>query len=127
MLQVESFIGTTLVDGVLTTVITNRSGTETQLVYHELLAWYMPITLHDMKILLNQHITEMDGKAELYFLGIVQKLLYAPAQDRKRPTELEMVVRVPAKSEVTINIHFDKCLLRITEYPFDPDRGFDIR
>ena len=64
--------------------------------YHELLAWYMPITLHDMKILLNKNTVDMDSKSGFYFLGIIQKLLYAPAQDRKRPTELEMVVRVPA-------------------------------
>jgi GPI-anchor transamidase subunit T len=66
-------------------------------------------------------------KQSVSFLGIVQHLFYAPAQDHKRPTELEMVLRVPAKSEVTIDIHFEKCLLRVTEYPFDPNRGFDIK
>ena len=95
--------------------------------YHELLAWYMPITLHDMEVLLNHNTVDTDSKTVSSFLGIVQKLLYAPAQDRKRPAELEMVIRVPAMSEVAINIHFDKCLLRVTEYPFDPNRGFDIR
>lgn len=49
-------------DGVLSTVITNRSEVETRLVYHELLAWYMPITLHDMQILLNQSSVAVDSK-----------------------------------------------------------------
>lgn len=55
-------------DGVLSTLIKNRSGTEIRLVYHELLAWYMPITLHDMKVLLNRNIIDTDSKTRFSFL-----------------------------------------------------------
>lgn len=35
-------------------------------------------------------------------------------------------MRIPASAELQVVFNFEKCLLRVNEYPFDPNRGFDI-
>lgn len=120
--------GNTLANGELVTKIVNKTGAEVRVAYHELLSWYMPITLHDLRVYLNgQLLAKHDGKPVcLVFSAIIERLLYTPAIDRKRPAEVEFLLRIPANAELRIVFNFEKCLLRVNEYPFDPNRGFDI-
>lgn len=52
---------------------------------------------------------------------------YQPAQDRKRPHLLEMLIQLPANSVTKINIQFERALLKWTEYTPDPNHGFYVR
>lgn len=55
--------GNTFVSGELATRIVNRTGAEVRVAYHELLPWYMPITLHDLRLHLNgQLLAKHSGK-----------------------------------------------------------------
>lgn len=53
-------------------------------------------------------------------------MYYRPALDRRRGTQLELLLSVPAASTIVLTYDFDKAILRYTEYPPDANRGFDI-
>lgn len=57
---------------------------------------------------------------------IIKSIYYRPALDRRRGTQLELLLSVPAASTVVLTYDFDKAILRYTEYPPDANRGFDI-
>ena len=57
---------------------------------------------------------------------VIRELYYRPALDRRRPTHLEILMRVPANASVVLTYDFEKAILRYTEYPPDANRGFDI-
>lgn len=99
------------------TNIVNKTGEELSVVMQQLLPWYMPITLHDMQITVND--TQQLSLDSVDFA-------YAPAVDRKLPAELEISLKLPPHAHVVFRIRFDKVLLRIDEYPPDRHRGFDI-
>ena len=46
--------------------------------------------------------------------------------DRRRGTQLEFILSVPAASTVTLIYEFEKAILRYTEYPPDANRGFNV-
>jgi GPI-anchor transamidase subunit T len=51
---------------------------------------------------------------------------YRPALDRHRGTHLELRLTIPPASTLTLTYDFEKAILRYTEYPPDPNRGFDV-
>ncbi|XP_039354151.1 GPI transamidase component PIG-T isoform X1 [Mauremys reevesii] len=51
---------------------------------------------------------------------------YQPAQDRRRPHLLEMLIQLPANSVTKITIQFERALLKWTEYTPDPNHGFYV-
>jgi phosphatidylinositol glycan class T len=53
-------------------------------------------------------------------------MYYRPAVDRKRGTQLELVMTVPPASTVMLTYDFEKAILRYTEYPPDANRGFNV-
>lgn len=57
---------------------------------------------------------------------IIKSIYYRPALDRRRGTQLELLLSVPAASTIVLTYDFDKAILRYTEYPPDANRGFDI-
>ena len=52
---------------------------------------------------------------------------YTPAKDRQRPHMLEMMLRLPPLSTVTITIQFSRGFLKWTEHPPDAHHGFYIK
>lgn len=58
--------------------------------------------------------------------SIIKETFYRPALDRRRGTQLELLMSVPADSTVILTYDFDKAILRYTEYPPDANRGFDV-
>ena len=46
--------------------------------------------------------------------------------DRKKPYSLEMVLDLPAKSNLEISFEFEKSLLKWLEYPPDANKGFYV-
>lgn len=50
----------------------------------------------------------------------------APAVLRRVPIELQLQLSIPPGSLLTLQIPFEKGFLRYTDFPFDPNRGFDV-
>ncbi|XP_004858213.1 GPI transamidase component PIG-T isoform X4 [Heterocephalus glaber] len=51
---------------------------------------------------------------------------YQPAQDRRQPHLLEMLIQLPAHSVTKVSIQFERALLKWTEYTPDPNHGFYV-
>jgi phosphatidylinositol glycan class T len=112
----RSFIGYGQERGGVQAILTNPSSTDAvDFVYMESLPWFMKVYLHT----LNAKINGLDE-------DIVKEMYYRPALDRKRGTQLEVRILIPADSTVVLTYDFEKAILRYTEYPPDANRGFDI-
>lgn len=112
----RSFIGYGQERGGVQAILTNPSPTEAvDFVYMESLPWFMKLYLHTLK-------AKTNGLDE----DIIKEMYYRPALDRKRGTQLEVRILIPANSTVVLTYDFEKAILRYTEYPPDANRGFDI-
>jgi len=121
----RSFIGYGQERGGVQAILTNPSLTEAvDFVYMESLPWFMKLYLHTLKAKLSngKGHSEAKGKAN----EVIQEMYYRPALDRKRGTQLEIRILIPANSTVILTYDFEKAILRYTEYPPDANRGFDI-
>jgi len=115
----RSFIGYGQERGGVQAILTNPSLTDAvDFVYMESLPWFMKLYLHTLKA----KLTNGNGKSE----DVIQEMYYRPALDRKRGTQLEVRILIPANSTVVLTYDFEKAILRYTEYPPDANRGFDI-
>ncbi|KAK6581211.1 hypothetical protein PZA11_005902 [Diplocarpon coronariae] len=112
----RSFIGYGQERGGVQAILTNPSLTESvDFVYLETLPWFMKLYLHTLK-------AKTNGEDK----PVIQEMYYRPALDRKRGTQLEVRISIPANSTVVLTYHFEKAILRYTEYPPDANRGFDV-
>ncbi|KAL9051068.1 MAG: hypothetical protein Q9162_006241 [Coniocarpon cinnabarinum] len=121
-LKVErSFSGRGQERGGLLTVFTNPlADASVSLVLLESLPWFMKPYLHTLKASLKQGDKVTDGD------HLLSDIHYVPAIDRVRGSHLEQKITLPPQSVLTLSYDFDKAVLRYTEYPPDPNRGFDI-
>ena len=128
----RSFTGHGQERGGVQAVLRNPSATDAvDFVYLESLPWFMKPYLHTLKTTLspppppppnnnnnnNKPPAPADPRTALY---------YRPVLDRHRGTHLEVALRLPPNSTLTLSYDFDKSILRYTEYPPDANRGFDI-
>jgi phosphatidylinositol glycan class T len=114
----RSFIGYGQERGGVQAILTNPSPTKAvDFVYMESLPWFMKLYLHTLKAKINGLDTHKD---------VIQEMYYRPALDRKRGTQLEVRILIPANSTVVLTYDFEKAILRYTEYPPDANRGFDV-
>lgn len=112
----RSFIGYGQERGGVQAILANPSLTDAvDFVYMESLPWFMKVYLHTLK-------AKTNGLEE----DVIQEMFYRPALDRKRGTQLEVRMRIPANSTVILTYDFEKAILRYTEYPPDANRGFDV-
>ncbi|KAK5265184.1 Subunit of the glycosylphosphatidylinositol transamidase complex-like protein [Exophiala xenobiotica] len=106
--------------GGMRTIFTNPSSTElVEFVYFESLPWFMRPFMHTLKAQITSSGSADDGQ-------IITDMYYRPAIDRKRGTQLELVMAVPPASTVMLTYDFEKAILRYTEYPPDANRGFNV-
>lgn len=91
-------------------VVTNPHPYAQRIVYLESLPWFLRPYMHTL---------EVRGAS-------IEKMYYSPAIDRRRGTQLELVLEIPPMSTIEITYDFEKAILRYTEYPPDANRGFDI-
>lgn len=106
--------------GGVQTILTNPSDTEdVEFVYMESLPWFMRIYLHTLAA---RTVGSSGGKQQ----EVIQDIVYRPALDRQRGTQLEVKLRIPPRSTVFLTYDFEKSILRYTEYPPDANRGFDV-
>ena len=115
----RSFTGHGQERGGVQTLLTNTSPTSAiSFVYFETLPWFMKPYLHTL--------TARFSTASTPDPNIIKETFYRPALDRRRGTQLELLVSVPANQTVILTYDFDKAILRYTEYPPDANRGFDV-
>lgn len=91
-------------------VITNPHAHSQRVVYLESLPWFLRPYMHTLSI----------------FGATTENMYYTPAIDRRKGTQLELLLEVPPLSTVEMTYEFEKAILRYTEYPPDANRGFDI-
>ena len=115
----RSFTGHGQERGGVQTLLTNPSSSlPIEFTYFETLPWFMKPYMHTLSArLLDQPSLNTD---------IIKSIYYRPALDRRRGTQLELLISVPPASSVVLTYDFDKAILRYTEYPPDANRGFDI-
>ena len=115
----RSFTGHGQERGGVQTLLTNPSTTSpVSFVYFETLPWFMKPYLHTLTARLSTSSTTESR--------LIEETFYRPALDRRRGTQLELLITVPAASTVILTYDFDKAILRYTEYPPDANRGFDV-
>lgn len=115
----RSFTGHGQERGGVQTILTNPSTTSPiDFVYFETLPWFMKLYIHTL--------TARLSTSSLASPDIIKETFYRPALDRRRGTQLELLISVPADSTVILTYDFDKAILRYTEYPPDANRGFDV-
>ena len=92
------------------------------------LPWYVRVFIHTLAV-------EIDGVsipvptsgAVERKGGPVEALRWVPGVDRRRPSTMELQLYVPASASVArISFKFEKAFLRISEFPPDANRGFDL-
>lgn len=118
----RSFTGHGQERGGVQTIIRNPSATEpVTFVYLESLPWFMKPYLHTLTAQLDANSHKASESPKL-----IDEIFYRPALDRKRGTQLELQMTVPANSTAVLTYGFEKAILRYTEYPPDANRGFDV-
>lgn len=96
--------------------------TSLQLVYLESLPWFMKPHYHTLQT----YIRNTTSASQLRSRSSIQDMYYRPAVDRLRGSHLEVLLKVPPASTLTLTYDFEKSILRYTEYPPDANRGFDV-
>ncbi|KAI9663578.1 MAG: Subunit of the glycosylphosphatidylinositol transamidase complex-like protein [Trizodia sp. TS-e1964] len=114
----RSFTGRGQERGGVQALLTNPSPTPVEFVYLESLPWFMKPYIHTLHASLSP--------ASPPLTPLITSIYYRPALDRRRGTQLEVLMHVPANSTVVLSYSFEKAVLRYTEYPPDANRGFDI-
>ncbi|KAL6714412.1 Subunit of the glycosylphosphatidylinositol transamidase complex-like protein [Lecanora helva] len=115
----RSFTGHGQERGGVQTLLTNPSTTSSvSCVYFENLPWFMKPYLHTLTARLSTSARPDPT--------LIKETFYRPALDRRRGTQLELLISVPPASTAVLTYDFDKAILRYTEYPPDANRGFDV-
>eukprot|EP00834_Sanchytrium_tribonematis_P000318 NODE_6_length_70510_cov_1.054395.p23 type:complete len:374 gc:universal NODE_6_length_70510_cov_1.054395:65720-64599(-) len=101
--------------GKLITVLRNNNDFPLALEYYEQIPWYFRLYLHTSK-------WKLSSGNETF----LENFLFLPSKDRIQPAVLHYFLKVPAKSELTFSIEFEKGFLRYKEYKPDAHRGLDF-
>ena len=108
--------------GGLSLTITNSFDTDIYAIYLDMIPWYFRMYLHTM-IIEAHSLNNPKGQPR----SIKPSWLhYEPGQDRVRPHHLEVMLLLPAKSQVEVRFEFENQFLRWTEYPPDANHGLYI-
>lgn len=111
--------------GGMRSVLTNplNSG-PVEFVYLETLPWFIRPYLHTLRATVTKNKNGQVLNTPLS--EFVKDVFYQPAIDRRRGTQLELVLSIPPETTITLIYDFEKAILRYTEYPPDANRGFTV-
>jgi phosphatidylinositol glycan class T len=59
-------------------------------------------------------------------IAVIAKMLYSPSIGRKRSSDIELKIKLPAASITTLSLDFDFAFIKVTEHHPDANHGFDI-
>lgn len=119
----RSLTGYSLDQGGLRTVFTNPGDVPVKLVYFESTPWFMRLYLNTLKLSLKNENGTFDVSDHQEY---IKNVYFRPAEDRTRPSHMELIVVVPPKLTLAMSYEFDKSLLLYREYPPDANHGFDV-
>lgn len=124
----RSFTGHGQEHGGVQTLLTNPSSSSPiEFIYFETLPWFMKPYMHTLSAkLLDQPSSPSSLNTNNNNNELIKSIYYRPALDRRRGTQLELLVSIPPSSSIILTYDFDKAILRYTEYPPDANRGFDV-
>lgn len=106
--------------GGMRTILTNPSPVQpVDIVLFESLPWFLRPFMHTLSAKIIRSEFPFDWE-------VVKDVYYRPAIDRKRGTQIEVVLSIPPASTVMLTYDFEKAILRYTEYPPDANRGFIV-
>ena len=100
-----------LSEGGITCHIYNNLDKPVQIVYLDIIPWYLRMYLHTLEITAN-NVTVKPIRT-----------FYKPAKDRIQSHHLEVLLVLPANSMTDISYQFDRVFLKWTEYPPDANHG----
>ncbi|GMM34718.1 GPI-anchor transamidase subunit [Saccharomycopsis crataegensis] len=118
----RSITGYELDKGGFRIVFKNPGDEDIDLIYFESLPWYLRLYLNSLKIVQKS----LDQQDTVNNEEIIKDISYVTAIDRQRPAKLEMVMKIPKQSIITVTYSFDKSLLLYSEYPPDANHGFEL-
>ena len=117
IIQVErTMTGHGAAHGGMRSIFTNPSTETVNLVMFESLPWFLRPYIHTLTAKVISGPTT----------DVIKNIYYKPAIDRKRGTQIEVVLSLPPSTTVMLTYDFDKAILRYTEYPPDANRGFIV-
>lgn len=102
--------------GQILTKITNTHWAPLNVVLQENLPSFVPVYLHTLTITVNGGSKRIEANA----------IEYHPGRLRERPSQLEVVFRIPSRTTVNVAIDFDYVFLKWLEYPPDANHGHYI-
>ncbi|KAJ0411931.1 hypothetical protein ATCC90586_009888 [Pythium insidiosum] len=91
------------------------------LVYHDVTPWYLRLYFHTLETRLTS-----DSTGRVVQDASPPSVSFQPAELRGRPNQLQVAVRLPPQSTLTLSVQFDKAFVRLSEHPPDANRGFDV-
>lgn len=101
--------------GRLVTKIFNRASKSIPVVLFDVLPWYLRVYFHTL-VVTNSNGNTVEPLRKEFSLGV----------DRVRPYSMELVLSLPPKSTTTVEIAFEKSILKWLEYPPDANHGFYV-
>ena len=104
--------------------IFNPTNDDLDVVVFETFPWFVKLYLHTLSITVNGTTTY--DISDNVINSVVNEIIYNPAVDRKSPSHLELMTKIPANTKVKLSIDFDKAMLLYAEYPPDANHGFEI-
>lgn len=93
----------------------NNQDVEVEVIWVETWPWWIETFVHTL-----------DAQSGGTNASSILDLDYTPAIARSRPTTLQVLVRMPARSTVQLTIGWEAAGLWYTEYPADSNRGFAL-
>ncbi|CAG2163757.1 unnamed protein product, partial [Oppiella nova] len=100
-----------LADGGITCHIFNNLDKPIEIVYLDVIPWYLRMYLHTLKITANSKSIKP------------HTIYYKPSKDRIQSHHLELLLVLPPNSMTDISYQFDRVFLKWTEYPPDANHG----
>ncbi|KAB8346269.1 hypothetical protein FH972_023313 [Carpinus fangiana] len=114
--------------GGLKSVIVNPLDEPVDFVYLETLPWFMKPFIHTLQTTVSSSLSQ--GEVQTFRAPtreeVINDMHYQPGIDRQRAAHLELKLRMPPQTKLTLTYDFEKSVLRYTEYPPDANRGFDV-
>lgn len=110
--------GFSQIDGILVTLWMNKSNEPVKINHVESLPFYIRPFLGRLKFIVNdeESIAEIPGST----------VIFSPSAYRETSFQLDLEFSLAAGQTIRMELPFEKDFLRYTDFPFDPNRGFDL-
>lgn len=101
--------------GGIVTRITNNSNKEHNVVFLDVIPWFLRVYSHTLAIKTSKG-KSLQPKA----------MKFTPGIDRQRPYAIEFIIKLPPNVDTLISVDFERSLLKWSEYPPDANKGFYV-